>query len=146
MERILCGVDGSEGAQRALRWAVAEAARRDATLVLVHAWELPPVVAYPFAAGPMFETAALEDAAHKVMRDAVSQARAIDADVALESAVVHGPPATVLLQAAEKADLVVVGSRGRGGFAGLLLGSVSQQVVHHSPCPVVVVPAAAAGS
>ena len=140
MERILCGVDGSEGAQHALRWAVAEAARRDATLVLVHAWELPPVVAYPFAAGPMFETAAIEDAAQRVMRAAVSDVRAIDADVMVESAVVHGAPATVLLQAAEKADLVVVGSRGRGGFTGLLLGSVSQQVVHHSPCPVVVVP------
>jgi nucleotide-binding universal stress UspA family protein len=141
MERIVCGYDGSEGAERALTWAVAEATRRDATLVLVQAWEMPAVVGFPFAAGPMFETAAVEEAAQNLMAEAVKHVHEVDPNLTVEPTVVHGAAASELLHAAEKADLVVVGSRGRGGFAGLLLGSVSQHVVHHSPTPVVVVPA-----
>ncbi len=140
MERIVCGIDGSEGAQRALGWAIEEAKRRGAVLLLVHAWEMPYTVAYPFAAGPILESTAVEDAAQQVIDEAVEVARRQAPEVTVEHALVHGAPAMVLLEVAEKASLLVVGSRGRGGFAGLLLGSVSQHVVPHSPCPVVVVP------
>jgi nucleotide-binding universal stress UspA family protein len=140
MERIVCGIDGSDGSLRALDWAADEARRRGATLRIVHAWFEPIVAGYPFAAGVVYETAAVEDAARQVLRDAVTQVHAGDGELAIEEELVHSPAATALLQEAEKADLAVVGTRGRGGFAGLLLGSVSQQLVHHAPCPIVVVP------
>jgi nucleotide-binding universal stress UspA family protein len=139
MERIVCGVDGSEPSLHALDWAADEARRRGATLRVVHAW-FEPVTAYPFAAGMVIETQAIEDAARHILRDAVARIHAVDGELTIEESLVHGSAATALLEETEKADLVVVGSRGHGGFTGLLLGSVSQQVVHHARCPVVVVP------
>ena len=140
MTVIVVGVDGSDGSLQALDWAAEEAASTGRTLRVVHAWFEPVVVAYPFAAGAAFETAAIEEAAEVVLEQGVDRARRAHPDLRIERALVHGTAATVVLAEAGKADLVVVGSRGRGGFAGLLLGSVSQQVVHHAPCPVVIVP------
>lgn len=74
-------------------------------------------------------------------RTAVEEAQAADPEVDVQGELIEGRPASALLEAAGDADLLIVGSRGRGGFTGLLLGSVSAQCVHHAPCPVVVVPA-----
>lgn len=134
--RIVVGIDGSAGAARALEWAVEEAKLRGATVELVHVWQVPYVdgLAYTTAA---LDPRELEQAAVAVAEEAASQHRdAVPIDVHVAS----GAPASVLLAEAKGADLLVVGSRGRGGFAGLLLGSVSQQVSHHAPCPVVIVP------
>jgi nucleotide-binding universal stress UspA family protein len=74
-----------------------------------------------------------------MLREAVEQVRSDHPTVTVETAVIQGPPARVLVDLSADADLLVIGSRGRGGFSGLLLGSVSQQCVHHAHCPVTVV-------
>ncbi|HEX2850416.1 MAG TPA: universal stress protein [Acidimicrobiales bacterium] len=135
---IVVGVDGSPGARRALEWAVAEAAVRKARLVVVHTW------VYPYVGSPAFvqvDPALLRDAARDLLAHVVAEAREQNADVEVEGSLVEGSAAHALIDAGKDADLIVVGSRGHGGFTGLLLGSVSQQCVHHAPCPVVVVPA-----
>lgn len=138
MERIVVGIDGSEGAATALAWAVEEAARRGATVEAVHAWSVPFVEPYPYAASA-FEPEVFEAAARTVLDEAVAGVDN-DAGVPIEKVPRCGTPALVLIDAAKGAELLVVGSRGRGGFSGLLLGSVSQQVSHHASCPVVIVP------
>ena len=139
MERIVVGVDTSEGARRALRWAVAEARARPAELRVVHAWLVPVMAATPVGTVP-FDVTGFEESARAEL-DTFLAAELVDAgDVVVERCVVVGGAAQVLLDAAAGASMLVVGTRGRGGFAGLLLGSVSQQVIHHAPCPVVVVP------
>jgi nucleotide-binding universal stress UspA family protein len=142
------GVDGSEGATSALRWAAAEARLRGVGLSVVHAWTVPLVLTSPSG-----ETFGVPDPAHSVEEvRAASQEKAdevvqasletIDAlGVAVDSQVVEGRAASMLIDASEGAELLVVGRRGLGGFAGLLLGSVSQQCAHHARCPVVIVPA-----
>lgn len=130
--RIVVGVDGSPGGRRALEWALDEARRRDAVLEVVHAWTYPPT---EFTVAPEeFAVAAAE-----VITEAVEEAADIDPSVAVKSEVRQQPAAPALVELSKGADLLVVGSRGRGGFAGLLLGSVSQQCVNHAHCPVVVV-------
>ena len=133
---IVVGVDGSDGARLALRWAVAEARRWGALLVLVHAWQ--DVMAADFVASAV---AAMESAAKQVLARAQREAEELGGD-AVDARLERGGAADVLLRAAEDADLLVVGSRGRGGFSALLLGSTSQQCVQHASCPVVVVPGA----
>ena len=132
--RVVVGVDGSEDAVRALSWAAEEARLRDATLVVVHAWSLP-AIAVPYIADP----APIRDAAGELVEAALSGAGVDAATEDVQVCVVTGSPAAAVLEMAEHADLVVVGSRGRGGFRGLLLGSVSHQVATHASCPVVVV-------
>ena len=135
--QIVVGVDGSEAAHKALQWAAAEAKSHKAGLTVLHAWSyMPPMTsALPNPPIPM-ET--LEEAARAVLDEAVSS---IDTnDVTVESKLVIGGAAQSLIAEAKGADMLVVGSRGHGGFAGLLLGSVSQQLTHHAPCPVVIVP------
>jgi nucleotide-binding universal stress UspA family protein len=143
---IVVGVDSSEGAKEALRFALREAKLRRATLRVVHTWQygyigvtgiegLSPVVGADL--GDLRRTA-------EVALDAVMHEVAADADgVMIERRVSEGAPATVLVDESRQADLLVVGSRGLGGFAGLLLGSVSQQCAHHAACPVVIVHAPA---
>jgi nucleotide-binding universal stress UspA family protein len=135
-ERIVVGVDGSATAQGALRWALAEARARAASLIVLHAWPVP-VVGGPFTI-MAFDPVVSERTAHEIVDDAVAAEDATDVD--LHRVVVCGSAAPALLDAADEASLVVVGSRGRGGFQRLLLGSVSQQVAQHVRCPVVVVP------
>lgn len=136
-DRIIVGVDGSESSQDALRWAKAQADRTGAELVAVAAWSYP-VAAYPTLSGyvPMTPNLDLEGETRAALRTVVKQTVG-DAPVTLE--VIEGHPANVLIDAAHGAALVVVGSRGHGGFVGALIGSVSQHVVTHAPCPVVVV-------
>jgi nucleotide-binding universal stress UspA family protein len=149
METVVVGVDGSDGARDALAYAVEEAFRRGARLRIVSAWEVP-VAAYAGGLGPpldqpMFD--ALREGAREIVEVAVAEARRLQPSVPCEGEVIEGQAAMALLEDAAGADLIVVGNRGRGGFASLLLGSVSQQVVHHASCPVVVVrERAAAGS
>ncbi|MFC0037174.1 universal stress protein [Actinomadura rayongensis] len=129
---VVVGYDGSAASETALRWAAREARLRGLPLTVCHAWEIF------MAAGPMaFPVADLEAAAREVLSGGAARARALHPDVHAELG--RGPAAQILLRAAAGADLLVVGSRGHGGFAGLLLGAVPAQVAGHASCPVVVV-------
>jgi nucleotide-binding universal stress UspA family protein len=127
---IVVGVDGSESSVRAVRWAAEQAQLTKATITAVIAWQTPPGAGF----GNML---AMRDAADTVVDDVVN--KAAYPDVLVTKKYQQGSPAAVLIEASKDADLLVVGTRGHGGFAGMLLGSVSAQCVHHAPCPVVVV-------
>jgi nucleotide-binding universal stress UspA family protein len=133
--RIVVGVDGSATARRALAWALDEARLRTAPIEVVHAWQMPPT-ATPYAVSGTL----LEEAAHDVLAACLADADQRDLVEPVVATVRGGGAAWAILDAAADADLVVIGSRGRGGFVGRLLGSVSNQVTHHAPCPVVVIP------
>lgn len=138
--RVVVGVDGSDHGARALRWAIDEARRRGASLQMVHAWQYPYIgVDIGGFTARLSVLEAAEKAARQILDDAATSASNAGVDD-VERSLVSGPAAGALLDAAKGAELLVVGSRGRGGFAGLLLGSISQQVAHHAPCPVVIVP------
>ena len=141
---VVVGVDDSPGAEGALVWAAAEAGARGARLRVVHAWWEPALVSpagLPVPALPAHDVQSrAEDLVRRMVEGAV--ARVHPARPAVDVLVLEAPPARALLDQATDAGLLVVGSRGRGGFAGLLLGSVSQRCVHHAPCAVVVVPPA----
>lgn len=142
--RIVVGIDGTEHAAAALRWAAEEAALRSATLVAVHAWSFVPVTT-PADSGlvPMAWTDSMEvldasrAAAERTAADQVREVLGEDNDVVLD--VVEGGPADVLVAAAADADLLVVGNQGRGNLASALLGSTSAEVADAAPCPVVIV-------
>jgi nucleotide-binding universal stress UspA family protein len=136
IERIVVGVDGSTGGAKALAWAVEEAERAGATVEAVSVWHTPYVDAYAYTTVAI-DTNELAAGAQAIVDEAVEAYRD---RVKIETHVACGAAASVLIDEARNADLLVVGSRGRGGFAGLLLGSVSQQVSHHAPCAVVIVP------
>ena len=139
MSSIVVGVDGSPGARAALRFAVREAALRGAALRVVGAWHLP-VAAYAGGYGPGDPDLGAE-LAQNAQHDLDQALAEVDAGaVPVETIVREGIPARVLLEEAQEAELLVVGSRGLGGFRGLLLGSVSQQCAHHAPCPLAIVP------
>jgi nucleotide-binding universal stress UspA family protein len=140
-ERIVVGVDGSDAAECAVRWAAKEAAGRDTTVELVSAWHLPTspgTFAVAMAADELIKE--LVRAAEVHLREAAATARSVDPGLRVETRTIEGQAATVLTEAARGADMLVVGSRGLGGFWGLLQGSVSQQCAHHAPCPLVIVP------
>jgi nucleotide-binding universal stress UspA family protein len=134
--RVVVGIDGSARSLAALRWAAAEAKARDADLDVVHAWHLPAMTA-----GPWVTVAPNPDEfagwAHEVLDRALQDPALVG--VRATGHTTSGAAAGVLLDRAEGAGLVVVGSRGHGAVAGWLLGSVSRQLVHHAPCPVVVI-------
>ncbi|MHB1613243.1 MAG: universal stress protein [Actinomycetes bacterium] len=137
---VVVGEDGSPGAGRAVRYAVAEAARRGAVLHVLRAWSIisaprPPTWEPTFVPSlPEYEQAVADD-----LESALAELVDPDARVTVQAHVVHGPAAQALIEASTGAEVLVVGSRGRGGFAGLLLGSVSEQCVRHARCPVLVV-------
>lgn len=135
--RIVVGVDGSESSKDALHWAKGQADRTGAELAAVMAWSYPSA-SYPSYTGyvPTRVPIDLEAECRMSLETTVKEELG---DVAITLEVVEGHPANVLVHAARGASLVVVGSRGHGGFVGALLGSVSQHVVTHAPCPVVVV-------
>lgn len=136
-ERIVVGVDDSEGARVALRWALAEADRRHACVEVIHAY--PFEIAWIDGADIERWAAAEQRSADAALRRVLANTPAPDG-VEVTGSVAEGNPVEVLLNASRDADLLVVGSRGRGGLAGLLLGSVSQRCVERATCPVVVVP------
>ena len=141
MDTIVVGVDGSACAHAALEFAASEAALRGARLRIVCAWDIPPAMyAGGFAPGFDQETLdAFRDNAETIVRTELAEAKRLQPSIEVEARTSEGQAAEVLLEAARDASLIVVGTRGHGGFASLLLGSVSQQVVHHAPCPVLVI-------
>jgi nucleotide-binding universal stress UspA family protein len=134
--RIVVGFDGSEHSYRALHVACTEALLRGASLVVVHAYQYGMFGTDPVGG---WSVDALEREAHLTLEHAVRAAS--DEGVEAEGVAMLESPAKALLREADGADLLVVGSRGRGKVAGALLGSVSTACVHHAPCPVLVVPA-----
>jgi nucleotide-binding universal stress UspA family protein len=137
MGTIVVGTDGSPGSREAIEWAVQEASFRDAKVLLLHALDLP-------AAATLYLSSAVEvdRAAEDLVAHATEYAQRLAGEgppIEIEGTVRSGSPAWVLIEASRSADLLVVGSRGHGAFAGLLLGSVSFHCVSHAVCPVVVV-------
>ncbi len=135
METIVVGVDGSDASVSALRWAFREAELRGAKVRVVHAWSYPVASTY-HEASHVLKLPFAEDAAGVL--DKSIAAAAPDPTVEIEKTVVEGAAAQALVEAARDASLLVVGSRGLGGFSGLLLGSVSQQCAHHATCTLVI--------
>ncbi len=138
--RIVAGVDGSPSSVSALRWAVRQAALTGATVDAVIAWHYP-VNGASYAWAPVGLGIAIDFRANAetVLAAAISVACDPGAGVTVRPRVAEGSPVQVLLDACDGADLLVVGSRGHGGFTEALLGSVSQHCVHHARCPVVVI-------
>ncbi|MCL2455069.1 MAG: universal stress protein [Micrococcales bacterium] len=137
--KIVVGVDGSAQSLRALDWAMQEAVARERELVLVCAYTVPAFSATTLDGG----FAALNDAAIRAGAEQVLVASAVHAETAgvtVSTELAVGDASGVLVAASKTADLVVVGSRGRGGFAGRLLGAVSSALPAHASCPTVVVP------
>jgi nucleotide-binding universal stress UspA family protein len=144
LSSVVVGVDGSAGSSEALQWAIAEARLRNAPLRAVHAWTyvnplIPSLVGYPYSAESVDSTVDdRQQAAEQILERATSELAEVH-DIEIERVIGEGSAAQVLIDSVGEDDLLVVGSRGHGGFAGLLLGSVSQQCAQHAPCPVVIV-------
>jgi nucleotide-binding universal stress UspA family protein len=135
---IVVGTDGSETSQNALAYAFAQADARGCELVIVHAWWLD------LSGGRLIEVAAttaeqLEEEQRALLQQQVAGPASRHPDVVTHQVVVRDEPAAALTRLSAEAKLLVVGSRGRGGFRSLLLGSVSQRVLHMAECPVAVV-------
>ena len=137
VRRIVVGVDGSEQSKRALRWAIEQAGLTAATVEAVGVWQYPSI--YAWGAVAVFDAAELADACERTLSDTLTEVGGEEPPVHIDSYVSAGHPANELVRQAKGADLLVVGSRGHGGFVGALLGSVSQYCVHHATCTVVVV-------
>ena len=140
--RIVVGVDSSECSKAALRWAISQAQLTGATVEAVAAWQDPAMYGYFSGWAPtVFDGDGIQAITEKTLAETVADitgANGRPAQVATH--VVQGHPAQVLMDAAAGAQMLVVGSRGHGTFAGILLGSVSQHCVQHAPCPVTVIP------
>lgn len=134
--KVVVGVDGSPSSYEALRWAVRYAGLVGGTVDAVAVWELPGLYGW---SAPAVDMDVDEDETRQRMRKELTDVLGPDRADSVRTHVVHGNPADVLLRAAEDATVLVVGSRGRGGFARALLGSVSQHVSQHASCPVVIV-------
>lgn len=135
---ILVGIDGSEGSKEALRWALAEARLRRTSIDAVYAWSIPVGVTW----APAFDEQTLgvmREAAETTLSDALNEVVGDASNVEIHEHAIEGPPGAVLVEKAEGAELLVVGSRGLGGFKELLLGSVGHQCAQHAPCPVVII-------
>ncbi|MYW18676.1 universal stress protein [Streptomyces sp. SID161] len=134
--RVVVGVDGSQSSYEALRWAVRYAGLVGGAVEAVAVWELPGLYGW---SGPAVDMDVDEEETRQKMSQELADVLGAEAAGSVRSHVVHGNAADVLLRAAEGAEVLVVGSRGRGGFARALLGSVSQHVSQHASCPVVIV-------
>ncbi len=137
--RIAVGVDGSENSKQALRWAWSQARVHEASLEVVVAYEWPtPTMVSPWLAD--MTPRDRREVRDRVVEHVDELVHAVTRGADVARTVMNGPPAQMLLERARDVDLLVVGSRGHGGFKGLLLGSVSQRCLSHAPCPVAVVP------
>jgi len=136
---LLVGLDGSSCGRKALRWAAQVARRAGYDLHVLRVWDLasaPRPASWAVGFVPPlheWEAAVRDELLADLTAEELEPGRSVTCHVA------YGAPAPRLIASAARADLLVVGSRGRGGFAGLLLGSVSDQCVRHAPCPVTVV-------
>jgi nucleotide-binding universal stress UspA family protein len=135
-QRIVVGVDGSESSKQALRWAIRQAELTGGSVEAVTAWHVPS--AYGLAPVPVDAAEDFEGDAKRVLTEALAEVSGLAPEVPVEPLIAEGHAATVLLEAARGADLLVVGSRGHGGFASALVGSVSLYCVLHAHCPVLV--------
>jgi nucleotide-binding universal stress UspA family protein len=143
MAKIVVGVDGSERSKDALRWGVEEARLRHVPVLAIYAWEPPelvpeisPTPMAPSGFDPLVALPELQDAAARLVEGAIEEVGAADVEVTGEER--EGPAGHVLVDAVDAGDLLVVGSRGQGALATLVLGSVSQHCAQHAPCPVVI--------
>src|ERR1700690_548882 len=137
VKKIIVGTDGSEDSLRAVEWAAREAMLRQEPLRIVSAPALPPGM----SGWPGFSESivgVIGQAARRTLDSAARRAAEIEPGLAVDTELVSGPPARVLLDCAGDASMLVVGSRGAGGFSAMVLGSVSRFVATHAPCPVVV--------
>ena len=141
MKKIIVGVDPSESAKSAMRWALSNSQAGD-TVIAVHTWQIYAVSG--FDVPPAYNVVDIEADAQTFVTEFVANVQASMTDTPIhakiETEVHQGHAGRILIELSASADMVVVGSRGYGGFRGLLLGSVSTYVVHHAKCPVVVVP------
>ena len=147
--RIVVGVDGSTSSKAALAWAIRQARLTGAVVDAVIAWELPETYGYPIAVNKVLgiEAIATSALAHaiaevpgaSVITDTIAKVFGEPGPVTIRSKVAQGNAAEVLLKESVGADLLVVGSRGHGGFTEALLGSIGQHCVQHATCPVVVI-------
>jgi nucleotide-binding universal stress UspA family protein len=134
--RVVVGVDGSESSKHALRWAARQAGFTGATLEAVTGWEYPAFFGFAPTVPDGIDYGEL---AGRALDQSIDEVFGADRPARLETRVVARHPALALVEASEGADLLVVGSRGYGGFADALLGSVSTYCIHHAHCPVTVI-------
>ncbi|WP_343602552.1 universal stress protein [Mycobacterium sp.] len=132
---VVVGFDGSDASKDALRWAARQAQLTDGEVNAVIAWDFPPT--YGFYVD--YSEAEFAGHARTTLEEAVAEVLGDPPPVPITVSAVRGRPAEVVIEASQSADLLVVGTRGRGAFTGMLLGSVSQHCVQHAACPVVVV-------
>jgi nucleotide-binding universal stress UspA family protein len=135
---VVVGVDGSSCSYEALTFAIDEARLRKAALRIVTAWNVP-ALAYSGGFAPGVDPSMFEAGAKTTSGQAIERARALAPDLEIDAITPNASGASGLLAAARGAQLLVVGSRGHGGFSSLLLGSVSQQLAQHAPCPVTII-------
>lgn len=134
-QNLLVGVDGSESSKRALHWAAKEANLRNASLIILVSWSTPNL-------GYGGYLTAIEELEREAQSSLDQATKAVSAEfpaLVIEGRVVEGNAAIRLIEAADEVDLVIVGSRGHGGFASLMLGSVSGQLAHHCPKPLAII-------
>ncbi len=132
--KIVVGVDGSEQSRAAMDWAVQESRLRQGEVQAVTAWNFPYV---SDALGTAWDYEIFEKDAQAILEAELERVK--DQGVAITGRIVEGNPASALIDASRDADLIAVGSRGHGGFTGMMLGSVSHQTIHHAHCPVLVI-------
>ncbi|MGA8114010.1 MAG: universal stress protein [Actinocatenispora sp.] len=132
--RIVVGLDGSQPSKQALRWAARQAQLMHAQLEVITTWDVPALYGWTGSE----DLREMEDAARTVVTDSIEEVLGADAGPYLSARVVQGNAARVLIDASRRASLLVVGSRGHGGFTEALLGSVGQHVTQHAHCPVLI--------
>ena len=133
--RIVVGIDGSASSVAALAWALRQAELTGSTIEAITTWEWPTNYGWAFPLPPEYDP---KVDAQRMLSDALAPVLAAHPDVSVQSTVFEGHPAPVLVEASKGADLLVVGSRGHGEFAGMLIGSVSEHCVTNAHCPVLV--------
>jgi nucleotide-binding universal stress UspA family protein len=134
--RIVVGVDGSAGSSAALEWAAHQAELTGCTLTAVTTWAWPASFGVAFAYVPSDYNPQAD--AQKVLDAALAPIREAHPDLQIDTTIAEGHPAPILVDESHGADLLVVGSRGHGEFAGMLIGSVSEHCVTNAHCPVLV--------
>lgn len=134
--KIVVGIDGSTGAHAAIDWALSHAQAND-QIEIIHTWTDP---AMPAEIGMAFDPQIFADSAAAVLDAEMELIRERNSDIQIEGRCIRGHPGSALIEAAKDADLLVVGTRGHGGFVGLLLGSTSTYLAHHATCPLLIVP------
>lgn len=138
---IVVGIDDSPGARRALKWAAREARLHDARLDVIHVWAIPAQWAQGYGVEWTMDLGELGGDAQSMAEELVAgMLDERERPERINIAAIEGNASSILLEASKSAEMLVVGTRGRGGFARLLLGSVSTAIVHHAVCPVVIIP------